>query len=136
MLSGIKKEPGGSSLRCRFSVTVGVVLAIAVVAIDRPIAPGLERHLGGGAALVTDYGVHLALAAALGTAVGTAAGAAAGFVLEALFGVERLLGSGKSEFSAALTAGQGFVGVHDIMSLLKYCPNRCDECFLGHASVT
>jgi hypothetical protein len=94
-----------------------VLLCEAIAAIDRPVATGLERHLGGGAATVADYFIHLAIAtagtAALGTAlVGPAGRAATWFVCEAFLSEESLFGTRKYEFGAAVTAGKGFVIVH------------------------
>jgi hypothetical protein len=90
---------------------------IAVAAVDRLVATGLERHLGGGAAAVADYFVHLTIAVASAPAiaialVGSAGRTTAGLILKALFGEESLFRRGEDELGAAVTAGKGFVGVH------------------------
>ena len=97
-------------------LVLGTILGEAFTAVHGPIATGLEGHLGGAAATVADHFVHLAFGtvAAILTAGSTAGGAAAGLILEALFGVESLLGSGEHEFVAAFTAGEGLVLVHGL----------------------
>ena len=90
-------------------------LGEALAAVHGPIPTGLEGHLRGAAAAVADHFIHLALAtvaAVVGTTGSTAGGAAAGLILEALFGVESLFGSGEGEFLTAFTAGQRFVLIH------------------------
>lgn len=90
-------------------------LVEAVAAVHGTVAAGLEGDLGGSAAVVANHVVHGAigavLAAGLATA-GPASGAAAGLVLEALVGVELLLGSGENELAAAVPAGQSLVFEH------------------------
>lgn len=103
----------------KFLVTALTLGVEALAAVYGTITAGLERHLGGAAAAVADYFIHLTIAgvagaAALGSAtVGTASRAAAGLVLKALFGEEGLLRAREYEFSATLAAGQGFVLIHD-----------------------
>jgi hypothetical protein len=97
------------------ALTLGVE---ALTAVDGPVSTGLERHLGGAAAAIADYFVHLTLAttgsATLGIApVGAAGMAPAGLVLKALLGKESLFGSRVYEFGAAVAAGQGLVLIHD-----------------------
>ena len=97
----------------RFSV-LGTILLEAIPAVHGPIAAGLEGHLGSSAAAVADDFVHLtfaAIAAILPTG-STASGAPTGFILETLFGVESLFGSGEHEFVATFTAGERLVLIH------------------------
>jgi hypothetical protein len=74
--------------------------------------------LGGAAAAVANYFVHLALAGAPAVAaiaialVGAAGGAAGGLVLKAFFSEESLFGAREYELGATVTAGKSFVGVH------------------------
>jgi hypothetical protein len=89
-----------------------VVLAVTVLAINRTITPRLERYLGSNATLIANDREHLAFATVLVTTIGTAGRTTTGLILETLFSVESLLGSGEGEFGAALAAGQNFVGVH------------------------
>ena len=87
----------------------------AIAAIHRLIAARLEGNLGLLAAVSTDRGKHFALrtGVAVGGAEGSAAlRAAARLVLEALLRVERLLGSSKDEFLAAVAANEGLVLIH------------------------
>ena len=78
-----------------------LVLALAVAleaiaAVDRTVAAGLERHLRGRSATITDDLVHLPVApvGVLAVTASTAAsGAAARLILEALVSKELLLGS-------------------------------------------
>ena len=89
----------------------------ALTAVDRTVSAGLEGNLSGTAAAIADHVIHLTLAAVavatvLLTAGGTAGRAAAGLILEALVGVELLLGSGEHELVATLAANQSLVFVH------------------------
>ena len=106
----------------------------AVTAVHRTISAGLEGDLRGGATFITDHIKHLAVTAAVAVlpAIGAAVGATAGLILEALLGVESLLGTSEGELGAALAAGQGLVGIHDIMYLLFVMskPMR-SSCFRG-----
>jgi len=74
--------------------------------------------LGGAAAAVANYFIHLAVAGAPAVAAitialaGAAGGAAGGLILKAFFSEESLFGAGEDEFGATVTAGEGFVGVH------------------------
>ena len=80
---------------------------------------------------IADHIVHLTLGAAAtvgGTTRSAAGGAAAGLVLEALIGVELLLGRGEHELLAALAASEGLVFKHgnDLLSIVcptDVCPN-------------
>jgi hypothetical protein len=92
------------------------LLVEASAAVNRTISAGLEGHLSGLAALGANDIVHRAIAA-VETTVGslalvTAGLAAAGLILEALIGVELLLGRGENELIAALTAYQSLVFEH------------------------
>ena len=89
----------------------------AIAAIHGLITARLEGNLGFLAAVGADRGEHLALRA--GIAIlraegGAALRAAAGLVLEALLGVERLLGSAEDEFLAAIAADKGLVLIHNL----------------------
>ena len=103
-----------------FLGSIALALAVeAVAAIYRTVSAGLEGNLGGDAAAVAYHFVHLTLAtvttAAGRAALGTAAGATARLVLEALLGVELLLGSGEHEFGATLAASQYLVFIHGMV---------------------
>ena len=98
-------------------LVLGTILGEAFAAVHGLVATGLEGNLGGAAATIADHFEHLAFATvvvAIGTTSGAASGAAAGFVLEALFGVESLFGSGEGEFLTAFTASQSLVLVHGV----------------------
>lgn len=90
----------------------------ARAAVHRAISAGLERNLRGLAAAVADHIVHLTIAAtgaaaAVGlTTLSAARRATTGLILEALVGVELLLGRGEYELCAALAAGDGLVFEH------------------------
>ena len=75
----------------------------AVAAVHRTALGGLERNLGGAAALVAHDLEHLAGTAA-GTAGSTASRAAAGLVLKAFLSEESLLVGGENEFLTTLFA--------------------------------
>ena len=101
-----------------YTLIAGILPVIAITAIHGPVAAGLERHLGGAAAAVANYFIHLAVAGAPVVAaitvalVGPAAGAAGGLILKALLSEESLFRGGEYEFGATVTAGKSFVGVH------------------------
>ena len=93
----------------------------AIAAVHGLIATRLEGNLGLLAAIGTDRGEHLTLRAGIAilrAESGTALRAAARLVLEALLGVERLLGSAEDEFLVTVAANEGFVLIH-IRSILK-----------------
>ena len=103
------------------SITRGAMCSEAIAAVHGLIAARLEGNLGLLAAISADRGEHLTLRA--GIAVlraegGAALRAAARLVLEALLGVERLLGSAEDEFLVTVAANEGFVLIH-ICILLK-----------------
>ena len=94
----------------------------AIAAVHGLVATGLEGNLGFLAAVGADGREHLALragAAVLSAEGGTALRAAAGLVLEALLGVELLLGSREDELLAAIAANEGFVLIHNRILLNK-----------------
>ena len=95
---------------------LGLVGLEALAAEYGAIASGLEGHLSGLAAAITNHVVHRTIGTAGGaillTAGGAARGATAGLILEALVGVELLLAGGEDEFVAALTALEGLVFEH------------------------
>ena len=104
---------------CCFLVP-GVFLCEALTAVDRLVTAGLEGHLGGAAASVTNCIIELAgaiiasVVPAIAIAAIRAAGrAAARLVGEALFSKESLLRSGKGEFGATVAADQSFVSIHE-----------------------
>ena len=114
---------GCSVYRTELIAVLGLVGLIALAAVNGTVASGLEGHLGGLAAAITDHVVHGTVSAGsatvLLTASLTAGGAAAGFILEALIGVELLLAGGEDEFVAALTALEGLVFEHyDILLVI------------------
>ena len=89
----------------------------ALAAVDGAVALGDEGDGRGRAAGGTGRLVHLAgSGSAVRLAGRTAFLATGGLVLEALLGVELLLAGGKHEFSAAVTANQRLVLVHDRVS--------------------
>ncbi len=95
----------------------GILPLIAIAAIDGFVSAGLKRNLGGGAATITDYFVHLTIAIASSTAiavtaVGAARGATARLICEAFLGEESLFRCCEGEFGAAITADKSFIGVH------------------------
>jgi len=93
----------------------------AIAAVHGLIAARLEGNLSLLAAVSADRGEHFALRtgiAVLRTESGTALRAAARLVLEALFSVERLLGSAEDELLVTVAANEGFVLIH-IRILLK-----------------
>ena len=88
----------------------------AVAAVNGLVAARLEGNLRLLAAVGADRGEHLALRT--GIAVGgaersAALRATARLVLEALLGVELLLGSREDELLAAVAANEGFVLIHN-----------------------
>ena len=94
----------------------------AVAAVDRLVATRLEGNLSLLAAVRADRGEHLTLRAGVpvsGAESGAALRAAARLVLEALLGVELLLGSREDEFLAAVAANEGFVLIHNRILLNK-----------------
>jgi len=84
----------------------------AVAAVHRTLTSGLERNPGLGTALGTRSFVHRAIATSLLLLRGTAFGASLGDILEALFLVEFLLGSGKDELTPTIRTLQRFVLKH------------------------
>jgi len=93
---------------------------VAVRAVDRPVAAGLERHLGLLAAARARGAEHLARAAAtrgtlpatLSIARRAAVRTAAGRIVEAATGVVLLLADSEDKRLAAITAGQRRVRGH------------------------
>ena len=93
----------------------------AIAAVHGLVATRLEGNLGLLAAIGTDRGEHLTLRAGIAilrAESGTALRAAARLVLEALLGIESLLGSAEDEFLVTVAANEGFVLIH-IRILLK-----------------
>ncbi len=87
----------------------------ARAAVHRTITTGLEGHLSGTSATVTDYFIHLAgsiAIAILSTARSTACRAAAGLILESFFSEKGLFTGRENEFVATVTANQSLVFVH------------------------
>jgi hypothetical protein len=106
----------GALFNAGLPTVLHALLVEASAAVHRAISAGLEGHLGGLATLGANDIVHRAIAA-VETAVGslalvTAGLAAARLILEALIGVELLLGRGENELIAALTAYQSLVFEH------------------------
>ena len=98
------------------SIARGAMVREAVAAVDGLVAARLEGNLGLLAAVSADRGEHLALRTGIavgGAERGTALRAAARLVLEALLGIELLLGSREDEFLAAVAANEGFVLIHN-----------------------
>ena len=114
------REPVNMPVLVFFSFSLEALLGLvgleALAAEYGAIASGLEGHLSGLAAAITNHVVHRTIGTAGGaillTAGGAARGATAGLILEALVGVELLLRSGENEFLAALTANQSLVFKH------------------------
>ena len=92
--------------------SVAAALGKAGAAVNGTVGLGLERDLGGSAALCADRIVHHTLAAGSVLASLTAGLAAGGLILETLFGVKLLLAGGENEFSAAVLANQCLVFKH------------------------
>jgi hypothetical protein len=97
------------------------MVLVAVRAVDRPVAAGLERHLSFFAAARARRAEHLArpaatrrtvLSATLSLARRAAVRAAPGWIVEAATGVVLLLADGEDEWLAAITAGQRRISVH------------------------
>ena len=113
----IKESRHRFSLEKRFGflVLVLTVALEAIAAIYGTIATGLEGHLGGRAAAITNDFEHLTVTTVRVLAVAasaTASGATAGLVLEALVSKELLFGRGEYELGTAIAASQGFVFKH------------------------
>src|SRR5579872_1680041 len=109
----------------------------AVAAVDRAVAPRLERHLRLIPATAAGHGVHLALgtsatvAAAAAAATGTlcltggpAIGATRRLIREALLGEEFLLTGAEREWTRAIDAGQSLILVH-VDRILSLTSNWC-----------
>ena len=94
------------------------MLLEAGAAVDGTVIAGLERDLGGCAAICADCVKHLTLTVAGGLAVVSAFLAANGLILEALLRVELLLACGENEFLAAILAYQCLVFEHVCFPLL------------------
>ena len=91
---------------------VALMLLEAGAAVDGPVVTGLERNLGGGAAVCAHGVKHFALAIAGGLPGGSAVLAADGLILETLLSVELLLASRKDEFLTAILTNQCLVFEH------------------------
>ena len=111
-----RKGPAGKGGSLFQSIARGAMVREAVAAVDGLVATRLEGNLRLLAAVGADRGEHLALRTGIavgGAERGTALRAAARLVLEALLGIESLLGSTEDEFLAAVTANEGFVLIHN-----------------------
>jgi len=79
---------------------------IAIAAIYGAVFSRSEGHLGFATAIGADNHMHFPGSATLSFARGSALGATGGIVLEPLFRIELLLGSGKNKLSATFLASQ------------------------------
>jgi hypothetical protein len=99
-------------LRNKGNTSTRLHLLEAGAAVDGAVVTGLERDLGGRAALCADRVIHFAIAGAGGLTVCAAVLAADGLVLEAFFRIKLLFAGRKNEFLTAILAYQCFVLEH------------------------
>ena len=96
----------------------GATLAVAIAAINRPVATGLEGYFGLSATLSADDRIHLArgsvathptLTGALSLPSSATIGAALGFILETAGRVEFLFSGSKRELLSTISTLESFV---------------------------
>lgn len=115
------------------SILVAAVFTKTVEAVYRAVTAGLKRNLCFSAAAGTDCRMHFALGTGSPGATKAAAsvvslltgcpalGTATGLIGKAPFSIEFLLGSREVKLRATVTAGQGFVLIHEESSSKLVC---------------